>query len=180
MTGKVFNIQRFSVHDGPGIRTVFFMQGCPARCLYCHNPDSWKCDGGREADLDEIMYRAERGIPYYGDKGGVTFSGGEPFNQAEGFYELAKLLKADGYELAAYSGFTFEQLTKDKESFEYKLLELLDILVDGPFVLAKRSLSAGFRGSTNQRILNVPKSLEKGEAVWEISARWQTLNAVME
>ncbi len=109
---------------------------------------------------------------------GVTFSGGEPFCQPQGFYELAKLLKADGYELAAYTGFTFEQLTKDTDSWEYKLLQQLDILVDGPFVMAKRSLSAGFRGSTNQRVLNVPRSLEKGRPVWEISARWQTLNAV--
>ena len=94
--------------------------------------------------------------------------------------ELTERLKADGYELAAYTGFTFERLIKDENSYEYKLLQLLDILVDGPFVLAKRSLSAGFRGSTNQRVLNVPASLEKGEAVWEVSARWQTLNAVTE
>ena len=106
---------------------------------------------------------------------GVTFSGGEPFCQPEGFYELAKLLKADGYEIAAYSGFTYDQLTKDKDSMEYKLLSLCDILIDGPFILAQRTLSGGFKGSSNQRVINVPKSLAAGEAVMEISARWQTL-----
>ena len=165
-----------SITDGPGLRFSVFCQGCVHHCPGCHNPETHEFGIGTKYDVQDI-YKMIKKDPIVR---GVTFSGGEPFNQAEGFYELAKLLKADGYELAAYSGFTFEQLTKDKESFEYKLLELLDILVDGPFVLAKRSLSAGFRGSTNQRILNVPKSLEEGQAVWEISDRWQTLNAVME
>lgn len=165
-----------SITDGPGLRFTVFCQGCVHHCPGCHNPETHQFGTGVKYDVQDI-YKMIKKDPIVR---GVTFSGGEPFCQAEGFYELAKLLKADGYELAAYSGFTFEQLTKDKDSWEYKLLQLLDILVDGPFVLAKRSLSAGFRGSTNQRVLNVPASLEKGEAVWEISARWQTLNAVME
>ena len=93
MKGRLHSIETFGAVDGPGIRTVFFMQGCPARCLYCHNPDSWKCDGGRETDLDEILYRAERGRPYYGDKGGVTFSGGEPLMQGQFLVEAMTALK---------------------------------------------------------------------------------------
>jgi len=81
--GRLHSIETFGAVDGPGIRTVFFMQGCPARCLYCHNPDSWNLSGGRDTDVDEIVHRAVRGMPYYGSKGGVTFSGGEPLMQGE-------------------------------------------------------------------------------------------------
>ena len=165
-----------SITDGPGLRFGVFCQGCNHNCPGCHNPETHRFGIGVKYDVEDI-YKMIKKDPIVR---GVTFSGGEPFDQAEGFWRLAKLLKADGYELAAYSGYTFEQLSKDKEDYKYKLLSLLDILVDGPFVLAKRSLSAGFRGSTNQRVLNVPASLEKGEAVWEISARWQTLNAEKE
>ena len=165
-----------SITDGPGLRFGVFCQGCNHHCPGCHNPETHQFGIGTKVDVEDI-YKMIKKDPIVR---GVTFSGGEPFDQAEGFYELAKLLKADGYELAAYSGFTFEQLAKDKNSFEYKLLELLDILVDGPFELAKRSLSAGFRGSTNQRVLNVPASLANGKATWEESARWQTLNTERE
>ncbi len=165
-----------SITDGPGLRFTVFCQGCGHACPGCHNPETHPFGIGTKYEVQDI-YKMIKKDPIVR---GVTFSGGEPFDQAEGFYELAKLLKADGYELAAYSGYTFEQLTKDKEDYRYKLVSLLDILVDGPFVLAKRSLSAGFRGSTNQRVLNIPKSLEKDEAVWEISARWQTINTPME
>ena len=83
MKGRLHSVETFGAVDGPGIRTVFFMQGCPARCLYCHNPDSWGEDGGRAIEIDEIIHWAVRGMPYYGDKGGVTFSGGEPLLQGE-------------------------------------------------------------------------------------------------
>ena len=83
MKGRLHSVETFGAVDGPGIRTVFFMQGCPARCLYCHNPDSWGEDGGRDIEIDEIIHWAVRGMPYYGDKGGVTFSGGEPLMQGE-------------------------------------------------------------------------------------------------
>ncbi len=160
-----------SITDGPGLRFSVFCQGCIHYCPGCHNPETHQFGIGTKYEASDI-YKMIKKDPLVK---GVTFSGGEPFCQAEGFYELAKLLKADGYEIAAYSGFTFEELIKDKNSFEYKLLQLCDILIDGRFVLEKRSLSAGFRGSTNQRVLNVAKSLEAGLPVWEISARWQTL-----
>ena len=95
-TGRLHSIETFGAVDGPGIRTVFFLQGCPARCQYCHNPDSWTDDGGRDVEMDEIIHRAKRGIPYYGDEGGVTFSGGEPLLQGKFLLEAIEALKAEG------------------------------------------------------------------------------------
>lgn len=102
---------------------------------------------------------------------GVTFSGGEPFAQAEGYAELAEALKKKGYEIASYSGYTFEQLLNGT-SAQKKLLSLLDILIDGPFIQAEKSLEIAFRGSKNQRILDVPKSLVAGKAIWTEAERW--------
>ena len=102
---------------------------------------------------------------------GVTFSGGEPFAQAEDFAELALALKKKGYEVASYSGYTFEQLLKGTPA-QQKLLEQLDILIDGPFIQKEKSLEIAFRGSRNQRILDVPKSLAAGQAVWTQAERW--------
>ena len=102
---------------------------------------------------------------------GVTFSGGEPFAQAEDFLELAILLKAHGYEVASYSGYTFEQLLHGTAA-QQQLLQHIDILIDGPFLLAERSLSISFRGSKNQRILDMPKSLAAGQAISVTNGRW--------
>ncbi len=103
---------------------------------------------------------------------GVTFSGGEPFTQAEGLAKLAVLLKEAGYEVASYTGFTFEELYQNGTEAQKKLLSLIDVLVDGPFLMEEKSLELNFRGSRNQRVLNVPASLQAGEAVAETSARW--------
>ena len=102
---------------------------------------------------------------------GVTFSGGEPFAQAEGFGKLARMLKQEGYEVASYSGYTFEQLLNGTPA-QQELLGLIDILIDGPFLLEERSLELNFRGSRNQRILDVPRSLAAGEAVSTTQPRW--------
>lgn len=102
---------------------------------------------------------------------GVTFSGGEPFSQAEGFAKLAVLLKKAGYEVASYTGYTFEQLLSGTPQ-QRRLLEAIDVLIDGPFLLAQRSLEIAFRGSRNQRILDVPKSLAANKAVEIPSGRW--------
>ena len=96
MKGRLHSIESFGAVDGPGIRTVFFMQGCPARCAYCHNPDTWNECGGREIAVDEIVHRAKRGLPYYGNDGGVTFSGGEPLLQGKFLLEAIEALKAEG------------------------------------------------------------------------------------
>lgn len=93
MKGRLHSVETFGAVDGPGIRTVFFMQGCPARCLYCHNPDTWDICGGQETELDEILHRGMRGKPYYGKDGGVTFSGGEPLMQGKFVLKAMELLK---------------------------------------------------------------------------------------
>lgn len=156
-----------SIVDGPGIRTAYFCQGCPHHCEGCHNPETWSFDGGTPMDTGTLADIA-RSNPLCK---GVTFSGGEPFAQAEGFAELAELLKADGCEIAAYSGYTFEQLLNGTDA-QKKLLSLLDVLVDGPFLLAERSLELCYRGSANQRIIDVQKSLASGEII-SAPPRWQ-------
>ena len=156
-----------SIVDGPGIRTTFFCQGCPHHCPGCHNPETWEFGCGTKMDTDTCL-RIVRSNPLCR---GVTFSGGEPFAQAEGYLELAEVLKANGYEVAAYSGYTFEQLLSGTPA-QRSLLAAIDVLIDGPFLLEQRSLDLVFRGSANQRILDVPKSLAAGKATWVTSPRW--------
>ncbi len=149
--------------DGPGIRFTIFTQGCPHRCKGCHNPETHDFDGGRMADVDKIFDKISENPLVKG----VTFSGGEPFSQPEPLSYLAKKLKNKGYHVMSYSGYTFEQLCDmSKENCHIKeLLENIDILVDGPFILSERSLELRFRGSKNQRIIDVHKSLNIGKAV---------------
>ena len=157
-----------SIVDGPGIRATVFCQGCPHHCEGCHNPETWEFGCGTPMEEQRIL-EIIRENPLCR---GVTFSGGEPFSQAEGFATLAKLLKEQGYEIASYTGFTFEQLLKGT-SAQKDLLSSIDILIDGPFILAEKSLEVPFRGSRNQRILDVKASLAAGKAVETASMRWQ-------
>ena len=164
---KLAGIVPDSIVDGPGLRTTLFAQGCPHHCPGCHNPETWSFDGGTEATTDLIL-----GIVRFNPLSrGVTFSGGEPFAQAEGFAEIAKALHEGGYEVASYTGYTFEALLSGTEA-QKELLRHLDILIDGPFLLAEKSLEVPFRGSRNQRIIDVPKSLASGEAVCVTKGRW--------
>ena len=156
-----------SIVDGPGIRTTVFTQGCPHHCPGCHNPETWDFGCGTEM-AEETVLDIVRANPLCK---GVTFSGGEPFCQAEGLARLGRMLKEQGYEVAAYSGYTFEQLLEGTPE-QKELLATLDVLIDGPFLMEERSLELNFRGSRNQRILNVPASLTAGRAVEETSPRW--------
>lgn len=146
-----------SIVDGPGLRYVIFTQGCPHKCEGCHNPETHDFGGGKLTDTD-VLFEECTENPL---TGGVTFSGGEPFCQAEALYELGSRFKQRGMHLMAYSGWTFEELLQKAESEEYigKLLSILDILVDGRFELKKRSLMLKYRGSENQRIIDVQCSL---------------------
>ena len=164
---KIAGIMQDSIVDGPGIRTAIFCQGCPHHCPGCHNMETWPFEGGTEME-EEVLLDIVLSNPL---AKGVTFSGGEPFAQAEGFAKLARLLKAEGREVASYSGYTFEELLSGTKA-QRELLETIDVLIDGRFVMEERSLDLIFKGSKNQRVLNVPKSLEKGEAVLETSGRW--------
>jgi anaerobic ribonucleoside-triphosphate reductase activating protein len=156
-----------SIVDGPGIRTTIFCQGCPHHCPGCHNPETWDFGCGTQVPVEDLV-DVVRSNPLCR---GVTFSGGEPFAQAAGFAKLAKLLKEKGYEVASYSGYTFEELLEGSEE-QKALLASIDILIDGPFLMAEKSLEIAFRGSRNQRILDVKKSLAEGRAVCVTSGRW--------
>lgn len=149
--------------DGPGIRFAVFTQGCPHHCKGCHNPETHDFNGGRTADTDRILKKITENPLIKG----VTFSGGEPFCQAEPLADLGRKLKEKGYHIMSYSGYTFEELLeKGRENGAVKkLLSCLDILVDGRFVLSERSLELKFRGSKNQRLIDVPLSLKCGKAV---------------
>ena len=167
MSGKtklqLAGVVRESIVDGPGIRMTVFVQGCPHHCKGCHNPHTWSFEGGYTTSVDRILEEAEK------DKllKGLTLSGGEPFTQAAALAELSQKAHAMGLDIFCYTGFTFERLLElSGEHPEYiDLLEQCDWLVAGPFIEEEMSLMLHFRGSRNQRILDVPKSLEKGEAV---------------
>ncbi len=148
-----------SIVDGPGIRYTIFTQGCPFRCPGCHNPQAQPLNGGMEVKLS-VLYQEIKANPLIK---GVTYSGGEPFIQTRPLIALSKVLRAEGYSLWSYSGYTFDKLSSD--FMQRELLQYLDVVVDGPFVQAKHSLDLDFRGSSNQRIIDVQQSLQCGKVV---------------
>ena len=164
---RIAGMTRDSIVDGPGIRTTFYVQGCPHHCPGCHNPETWPFEGGREMPPEELFAIVQQNPLCRG----VTFSGGDPFAQAGALVPLADMLKGAGYEVASYTGYLYEQLADGTED-QKALLSRIDVLIDGPFLLAERSLELNFRGSRNQRVLNVPESLRQGKAVAEMSPRW--------
>lgn len=152
-----------SIVDGIGFRYTVFVQGCPHGCAGCHNPQTHDFGGGRVTDTDELFNEC---IQDPLNKG-VTFSGGEPFCHAEPLYILGERFKERGMSLWCYSGWTFEELLKkaEREPFVKKLLSIVDVLVDGRFIEEQKSLALEFRGSKNQRLIDVQKSIEQGSAV---------------
>ncbi|MEE1014225.1 MAG: anaerobic ribonucleoside-triphosphate reductase activating protein [Clostridia bacterium] len=160
---RISGIEPESIVDGPGIRYTIFVQGCPHHCEGCHNPQTHDFDGGRVVDPQKMLDEIQKN-PLLS---GITFSGGEPFCQPEALAELGKEIKNRGLNLVCYSGYTFEELLQlsEKTPAVLELLKITDILIDGKFVLKEKSLMLKFRGSRNQRILNVPTSLAQGRAV---------------
>jgi anaerobic ribonucleoside-triphosphate reductase activating protein len=153
-----------SIVDGPGFRFVVFMQGCEKRCKGCHNPSTWDKNGGYEITFAEIM-ESIKGNPLLD---GVTFSGGEPFLQAPAVSDLARLIKeTTSLNIISYSGYTFEYLLENAtpENAYLELLKTIDILVDGEFVLEEKSFDLSFRGSKNQRSIDVKRSLSEGKVI---------------
>jgi len=151
-----------SIVDGPGIRFTIFTQGCPHNCKGCHNPQTHDFSGGTVVDTDELLAKI-KGNPLLD---GVTFSGGEPFCQAEALAFVGRQIKELGLNIVTYTGFTFEKLYERRESDGWqKLLEVTDILIDGPFILEQKDWEIKFRGSTNQRYLDCQASLKEGKAV---------------
>lgn len=143
--------------DGPGFRTSIYCAGCNHQCPGCHNPQSWDFRGGKEMTVEQIM-RVIEADPF---TRGVTFSGGDPMYQAAGFAELARQIhRRTQKDIWCYTGFTFESLIHDDQR---ELLSELDVLVDGPFIEKFSDPDLLFRGSYNQRIIDVPRSLAEGE-----------------
>lgn len=151
-----------SIVDGPGIRFTVFVQGCPHNCKGCHNPQTHDFEGGTVADTEELLEKI-KGNPLLD---GVTFSGGEPFCQAEALASLGKQIKELGLNIVTYTGYTFEKLYEDRSLNNWdELLGVTDILIDGPFILEQKDWEIKFRGSSNQRYIDCKKSLETGKAV---------------
>ena len=160
---RIAGILKESVVDGPGLRMVIFAQGCFHHCAGCHNVKTHDPMAGKIISTDEAMNMIHQARLIRG----VTFSGGEPFLQAAPLAYLGKKIKASGLNLFTYSGYVFEQLlamSADNPAIK-DLLYTTDVLVDGPFVLEKRDLRLAFRGSTNQRLIDVALSLRSGRAV---------------
>lgn len=160
---KLAGIEEESIVDGPGFRFVVFTQGCPHHCPGCQNPQTHDPEGGYWEDTDVLLEKMKKDPLLKG----VTLSGGEPFEQAEALVEFAEKVHENGFDVFAYSGYTFEQLTagaKNRPAW-LELLKLCDILVDGRFELEHRSLDLLFRGSSNQRLIDVQRSLAEGKVV---------------
>lgn len=153
------DIQPDSILDGSGIRTVIWFQGCLHNCKECQNPETHDMNGGMVVDVDELKMKLKN-LKY---QSGITLSGGDPFFQPEAALEIAKFAKSVGLNVWAYTGFTYEALLSDKNRLD--LLKNVDVLVDGKFMMDKKSLNCKFRGSTNQRLIDVKKSLEAGGVV---------------
>ncbi len=156
---RLFGTANDSIVDGPGLRYAVFTQGCPHNCEGCHNPNSHDMNGGYFEEIDSIMEKIKKN-PLLD---GVTLSGGEPFMQPAECAEIVRKSHEMGLNVMVYTGFTFEELLKNEQYM--KLLKNTDLLVDGKFVLALKSIDLNFKGSSNQRIIDVAKSLETGRTV---------------
>ncbi|MBQ3730638.1 MAG: anaerobic ribonucleoside-triphosphate reductase activating protein [Muribaculaceae bacterium] len=152
---RVLHIVEGTSVDGPGLRTSIYLAGCSHHCPGCHNPASWNFQGGEERTIDELM----QVIAY--NEAPVTLSGGDPLQQPRGTRELIQRVKRElGYNVWCFTGYTWEEIVGDPVLLD--TLRELDVLVDGPFVAAERDISLRFRGSRNQRLIDVQRTLDSG------------------
>ena len=157
------DLQSDSIVDGPGLRTVIWTQGCAHHCKGCQNPQTWDFEGGGLVPISMVLEAIDE-LEY---QSGITFSGGDPMFQPEACNEIAKYCKNKGYNIWTYTGFTFEKIMEmaEKKPIYREFLSNIDVLVDGPFIQEQRDLSLLFRGSRNQRLIDVPKTLKAGKVV---------------
>lgn len=156
---SLLDIVEDTVVDGPGFRTAVYCAGCTNACKGCHNPKSWDIHNGKEVETEEILQRI-----LADDFADVTFSGGDPMFQAKAFAELARSIKQNSRKtIWCYTGYLFENLLKQPDPLE--LLQSVDVLVDGRFEESLKDEALLFRGSSNQRLIDVPASLQKGETI---------------
>jgi len=153
-----------SLADGPGIRMVIFVQGCPHKCPECHNPDTWNPDGGYEMPISKLLRKIKTTRKKYH---GITFSGGEPFLQAADVAKLAEAAKKRGWDVVVSTGYLYEDLIKNPDSSVQSLLSIADILVDGPYVHSLQDTSLPFRGSSNQRVIDLKATRTNGEIIMQ-------------
>ena len=155
---KISGIVMDSIVDGPGLRMAVFTQGCPHRCPGCHNPESHDPDGGRWMDVSEIARMVNPLIS------GVTLTGGEPLEQAGACLALIDALP-EGLSVWVYSGYTYEEIMRGGTEEQRALIGVADVLVDGRFLEEKRTLALAFRGSGNQRVIDLGETRREGEVV---------------
>ena len=156
-------IEKDSIVNGDGIRTVIWMQGCPHNCLGCHNRSTHDFDGGFLKDIEDLKEE----IKNIELQDGITLSGGDPLLQIDACLEIAKFCKSINLNVWCYTGYTYEELIIMAKSNE-KIIEFLnyiDILVDGKFILKEKSFDVKFRGSKNQRLIDIPKTLKEKKIV---------------
>ena len=163
MNLRIAGILDESVVDGDGVRLTVFTQGCAHRCRGCQNPETQPMEGGYVIDTGKILAEALENPLLTG----VTFSGGEPFLQPAPLAELAKALHAQGLDIWSYSGYTLKELAEraKKDKATRALLSEIDVLVDGPYEESQRDLTLHFRGSRNQRVIDMKKTKKAGRIV---------------
>ncbi|MGI6144295.1 MAG: anaerobic ribonucleoside-triphosphate reductase activating protein [Clostridia bacterium] len=151
-----------SVVDGPGVRFVVFAQGCPHHCSGCHNPQTWDLDGGEEKTVREIrkMLRKRKSKIR-----GLTISGGEPFLQAVEMAELAREAKKMDLDVVTYTGYLYEDLLNMEMPGVKELLEVTDLLIDGPFRQELKDIALPFRGSSNQRLIDLAAMRQQNKSM---------------
>ena len=152
-------LQTDSIVDGIGLRLVVWTQGCPHKCEGCHNPETQDYSGGEVYDVEAIIEAMNR----YSYHDGVTFSGGEPFVQPLPLIEIAKAARKLDWNVWCYTGYLYEELLEDPDKLA--LLKEIDVLIDGPFVMSQKTLAVPFRGSRNQRIIDVKSSLIENRVI---------------
>ena len=158
---RVGGVEPESIVDGPGFRYTVFVQGCDFRCPGCHNARLQTSEGGRETPVSELL----RDIISNPLLDGLTFSGGDPFTQAEACAALAEKVRSLGLSVVTFTGYLWEDLLASGREDWLRLIQASDIIVDGPFIMALRDLDLRFRGSANQRLVDTRRSLASGRAV---------------
>jgi len=175
---KIYGFSNESFVDGPGIRVVVFVQGCDNACPSCHNPESWDINGGDEYTIRDIVKKIKKSsgrtngdVLQFAKKAlsrkvrGVTFSGGEPFLQAEALVQIAQAVKPLGLDITTYTGHIYEELAQSPDESIQALLKITDYLIDGPYIHEKRNIGLKFRGSSNQRIIDMNETRKASEVV---------------
>ncbi len=158
-TLRVIDIVDGTIVDGPGLRTSIYFAGCAHFCPGCHNPQSWPFDAGQDMTIDELVKHVED------NEMNVTLSGGDPLYQMPKMLELCQRLKVLGMNIWLYTGFIYEQVCTDSKLAP--ILDCIDVLVDGPFIEAQRDIGLRFRGSPNQRLIDIPATKATGTiALW--------------